>query len=311
MSKEQVIHELHRNVRKTFPRRKTIVYGLHDTLQIDLADMQLYAKENKNFRYILVAIDIFSKFVYTFPLKNKTSVEVANAMQKILLLSSSIPRNIQSDAGKEFLNSQFKNLMNKYNINHYTTYSKTKSAICERVIRTIKAKIYKRFHLRGKYVWYDILNDVVNEYNNTKHRTIKMKPSDVSEKNEKHLLDTVYKYTSYLSTNKFKIDDRVRISKYKSVFDKGYLPNWTTEIFIIYKIQYTQPKTYLLRDYQNNEIAGAFYGHELQKVQYPNLYLIEKILKTDGNRVFVKWLGFDSSHNSWINKNKFLQEEGK
>lgn len=301
MSKLQIIDELHRIARKKYSRRKTLMRGINETLQIDLAEMSQHFKENKNFKYILVAIDIFSKFVWTKPLKSKTATEVTNAMHSIL---SNIPpvKNIQSDAGKEFFNSHFRDLMNKYGINHYTTYSKTKCSICERVIRTLKTKIYKRFHIRGEYKWFDILDDIVHEYNNTKHRTIKMKPSEVTKKNEAQLLNTVYKYTHIMTDKKFKLGDHVRISKYKKVFDKGYLPNWTTEIFTIYKINETNPVTYLLKDYNNVEIAGAFYEPELQKVRHPDVYLVEKILKSSGNKVYVKWLGFDSTHNSWVNK---------
>lgn len=306
MSKSQIIDELHRNARKKYSRRKTIMRGIYETLQIDLAEMGAHAQENKNFKYILVVIDIFSKFVWTAALKNKTSIDVTKAMHDILVKIPPV-KNIQSDAGKEFLNSNFQNLMKKFNVNHYTTFSKTKSSICERVIRTLKSKIYKRFHMRGEYKWIDILDDVVNEYNNSKHRTIKMKPREVNKSNEKHLLNTVYQYSSLLSPNKFYLGDHVRISKYKKMFDKGYLPNWTAEIFTIYKLQDTQPITYLLRDYQGNQIAGAFYEPELQKVQHPDVYLFEKILKTKGNKILVKWLGFDSTHNSWIEKNNISQ----
>lgn len=302
MSKSLIIDELHRNARKNYSRRKTQMRGIYDTLQIDLAEMGMHAKENRNYRYILVAIDIFSKFIWAAAIKSKTATEVTQAMSKILSKLPSI-KNIQSDAGTEFFNSHFKNLMQRMKINHYTSFSKTKASICERAIRTLKTKIYKRFHLRGNYKWFDVLSDIVNEYNNSKHRTIRMKPNEVNKENEKHLLRGVYKHTSLLTTNKFKMGDHVRISKYKSVFAKGYLPNWTTEIFTIRKIQDTQPFTYLLRDYQGNDVVGAFYDVELQKVQSPNIYLIEKVLRTKGDKIFVKWLGFDASHNSWVNKN--------
>lgn len=153
-----------------------------------------------------------------------------------------------------------------------------------------------------------------------------MKPNDVNSKNEQHLLDTVYNYhrlTSTKSTSSssaiidsaggkqqkklrrrnaiFKINDYVRLSKHKSVFEKGYTPNWTTEIFRVRKIQYhTDPITYLLSDYENRNVEGSVYAEEIQLVKYPNVYLIEKILRRNKKQVYVKWLGFGPEHNSWI-----------
>ncbi|XP_043464116.1 uncharacterized protein LOC122499702 [Leptopilina heterotoma] len=101
---------------------------------------------------------------------------------------------------------------------------------------------------------------------------------------------------------KYKIGDKVRVSKYKNVFEKGYTPNWTTEIFTVDQVVSTQPVTYKLKDYQDQPISGGFYEEELLKVKYSDIYLVEKILKTRGNKVLVKWLGFDNSHNTWEDK---------
>ena len=100
--------------------------------------------------------------------------------------------------------------------------------------------------------------------------------------------------------------DYMRISKYKHVFEKGYTPNWTTEIFKVKEVKNTYPTTYILEDYQGNPIKGGFYDEELSKTQFPNTYLVEKIIKTKGDRVYVKWLGFSNQHNSWINKSELL-----
>lgn len=297
--KSQVVEELHRNARKNFPRRKTIMYGIADTFQIDLVEMIPLAAYNKNYKYILTVIDIFSKFVWAIPLKNKTAKEVTSAMNK-LFQSGHIPKNIHSDEGKEFYNSEFKQLLKRHNINLFSTFSTKKAAIVERLNRTLKTKMWKYFSLHSTNKWIDILQSLIDDYNNTKHSTIKMKPKDVKKRHEKKLLNTVYKYVDYLKPAKFKVHDSVRISKYKHIFEKGYTPNYSTEIFKIAKIQQTQPITYLLNDYQNNVIKGAFYEFELQKVKYPDIYLVEKIIRRRGNKILVKWLGFDSSHNSWI-----------
>lgn len=301
MSKIQVVNELHRSARKNFERRKTLMIGIGDTYQIDLMDLNQHAKENKNYKYILTVVDIFSKYAWAIALKTKTGKEVTDAMKSILI-GGNVPKNIHSDQGTEFYNSQFQKLMQEYHINHYSTFSVKKAAMCERLIRTLKQKLWKQMHFRGSYNWIDLIDGVVQDYNNTKHHTIKMKPKDVRKKHEKPLLKTVYKYKNKMKPLKFQTGQFVRISKYKSAFDKSYTPNWSAEVFKIRKVQRTQPVTYLLKDYQQNEIKGAFYTEELQKVFFPDVYLIEKIIKERGNKYYVKWLGFDSSHNSWVNK---------
>lgn len=308
--KFQVVKELHRPVRRNFKRRPTQMRGIFDTFQIDLVEMIPYAAQNSNHKYILTIIDIFSKYAWAFPLKNKSSARIVTEMKK-LLESGHIPHNIHSDFGTEFYNRSFRNLMNEYKINHFSTFTIKKAAIVERFNRTLKNKMWQTFHMQSSHKWINILPALLHEYNHTKHRTTKMKPIDVinSKENEQLLLRTVYKNTIIFDENqpKFKIADKVRISKYKGVFEKGYMPGWTTEIFQISSIQHTEPTTYVLKDLQNNVIRGAFYAEEIQRVAHPNVYLVEKIIRRRGNHHFyVKWLGFDSTHNSWVHRDDLL-----
>lgn len=140
-----------------------------------------------------------------------------------------------------------------------------------------------------------------------------MTPNEVNSENEQHLRDTVYNYKRIISPStlrrsaKFKVGDHVRLSKYRLLFDKGYTPNWTTEIFKIRKVLYhTDPITYLLSDYQENEIKGSVYAEELQTVKHPNIYLIEKTIRKRNGKAYVKWLGLGPEHNSWINESDVL-----
>lgn len=187
--------------------------------------------------------------------------------------------------------------MKNYKINHYSTYSSKKAAIVERVIRTIKNKLFKKFSLIGKYKWIHILDEIINNYNNTIHSTIKMKPASVTQKTKLDAFNNIKIFTKY---SKFKVGDIVRISKHRSIFDKGYFPNWSTELFKIKKIQFTTPITYLLEDMKQNAIKGGFYLHEITSVKYPDIYLVEKILRRKGNKVYVKWLNL--KENSWVDK---------
>lgn len=308
MSKVAVVNELHRPARRNYPRRKVIIKGLDDLWQADLAEFTTYSRENKGNKYILMVIDCFSKFVWAVGVKNKSAGDVAKAMNKILQQGSSSssrkPKNLQTDAGKEFYNSEFKKLMQKHDINHYSTYSTKKASIVERVIRTIKEKLYKRFSLRGNYKWIDILPTIIDEYNNTKHRTIRKKPSDVTRDNEKQLLNSAYNNIKIQGVGRLKVGDIVRISKHKSVFDKGYTPNWSTELFKIIKTNLTNPATYMLEDMQGKPILGSFYEPELQKTKHSDVYLIEKVLRRKGDKIYVKWLGLNDS--SWINKSDIV-----
>ena len=143
----------------------------------------------------------------------------------------------------------------------YSTYNEGKSVVSERFIRTLKNKLYKHMTATGKNVYYDVLDDAVNKYNNTKHSTIKMKPIDVGD-NKRVYIDEHNEKDS-----RFKVGDRVRISKFKNIFAKRYTPNWSNEIFIVNKINDTVSYTYNLKDLNDEEIRGSFYDRELQKTK--------------------------------------------
>ncbi|XP_029666089.1 uncharacterized protein LOC115237291 [Formica exsecta] len=128
-----------------------------------------------------------------------------------------------------------------------------------------------------------------------------MRSVDVTPAIAERLLATVYSPIKIAGPAKFKVGDPVRVSKYKTIFEKSYTSNWTTEMFKIVKAQRTNPVIYLLEDYRGKSIAGAFYEYELRRATYPDVYLVEKVLRRRGDED-VKWLGFDGSHNSWIHK---------
>lgn len=306
MSKRDLVNELHREARRNFVRRSTHMVGINDTLQADLVEMIPYASKNKKMKYILTVINIFSKKAYARALKTKSAEEVTKAMKSVLDSLNHPIKNLHVDMGKEFYNKKMKLLLNERKINLYSTFSTMKAAIVERFNRTLKNKMWKEFSFTGSYKWINMLQSLISDYNNTKHRTINMRPNEVNEKNEKRLLATVYRKITTKLKNKFKIGDMVRISKYKHVFEKGYTPNWTTEIFKIHRIQLTNPITYSLIDLNGHKINGSVYTQELQLVKHPSLYLVEKIIRKKGRKVFVKWLGFDNTYNSWVDEDDVL-----
>lgn len=173
MSKQQIVREIHNYARKNFPRRKYVMYGILDTLQADLIEMQPYKDENDGHRYILIAIDVFSKMAYAEPLMDKTGTSTTLAMKRIIQRAHRQNpdhdiKNLQTDDGKEFFNSTMKKLLDKCGINHYSTFSNLKASIVERLIRTIKRKLYMEFRMQDSNKWIDILPEVIDEYNNTR-----------------------------------------------------------------------------------------------------------------------------------------------
>lgn len=169
MTKQQIVDEIHRYARKNFERRKYSMRGIADTLQADLIDMQAFKQKNRGYRYILIVIDVFSKKAYAEPLKDKTAKSVTEAMEIIFNRVGQHIQNLHTDDGKEFFNGLMKQLLARYgNINHYSTYSVKKASIVERLIRTIKQKLYMQFTLIGSNIWYNILEKTIDNYNNTR-----------------------------------------------------------------------------------------------------------------------------------------------
>ena len=303
--KEKVVKELHKPARKNYARRKVIVRDIDETWQADLVDLKMYSKTNRGYTFLLTVIDVVSKYAWALPLKRKTAVDLKNAFNKIFK-EGRIPQNLQVDQGTEFYNNDVKSLLISNKIHMYSSYSNLKASIIERFNRTLKTEMWKKFTLNGNHKWIDLLKTLILQYNNRKHRTIGMKPVDVNYENLKTVLNRIRSQKYYKNIKekpKFKVNDVVRISKSKHIFDKGYTPNWSTEIFTIIRVFPSEPYTYYLKDYKNEEIAGAFYEEELQKCRYADVYLIEKIIKKRGDKLFIKWLGFDESHNQWISKN--------
>ena len=280
-----------------------------DTLkqwQMDLADMQSMQKFNDGYRYLLVCIDVFSKYAWVIPLKNKTGPSLVEAFKRILA-SGRKPEKVMTDQGTEFFNRHFKALMKEEKVELYNTYNETKASIIERLIRTLKTKMWRYFTAKKTMRYIDVLPELVYSYNHSVHRSIKSRPVDVTVENETKIWHTLYDDHDVVKDvkYKFKIGDQVRISKVKRTFEKVYLPNFTKEIFTISKQVPRDPPVYKLKDYDGEELKGTFYDKELQKViKQDDLYEVEKILKKrgKGNNVqyLVKWLGYPSKFNSWV-----------
>lgn len=276
MSKENskiiLANELHKPVRKRFVKRRIITKGIDDLWAIDLMDMIQFSESNKGFKYIFVVIDTFSKKLWLEPMKTKGGVETSVVFKKIIdrvfSENRSCPNFIHADKGREFLNKNFSIILKEYNIKMYHTENLEKSSIAERVIRTIKQQLKLLFEINSNKKWFDILPSVEYQYNNHYHRMIKMKPSEVCKDNESIVFKNLFPNNEKPQKIKFKIGDKVRITKYRSTFMNKFSNNWTREIFVISEIVFTQPVTYKIQALNGEEIIGSFYNEELQKTVF-------------------------------------------
>ena len=287
--------ELHKSVRRNFKRRRVLVSGIDKIWAADLADMQAFSKFNRGIKYLLAVIDVFSKYGWLIPLKDKTGKSVAEALKTIS--KERKPEKMWVDKGKEFYNKDVKEL-----VELYSTENEEKSSVVERWIRTMKEKMWKYFTTNSTNVYINVLPDLVREYNNTRHSSIKMTPVEASEKkNEFKVWKTLYpNRLDILDINpKFSVGDKERISKKKELFEKGYTTRWTEEIFTITKIKRTSPITYKIADLNGEEIDGTFYEPELQKTSQ-QLFRIEKVIEKGKNKSLVKWKGYSNDFNSWV-----------
>ena len=301
---QDLSNELNKPVINKFERKKIIVNHIDEIHSCDLVDMQKYSRVNKGYKYIFTNIDIFSKYSWSFPLKTKTIKEIKSCFEKIF--NERKPKYIWSDQESSFFSKEMLQFFKDNNVKIYYTHSDLKAVIIERFNRSLRELMMKEFVKNNNTVWYNILPDLINTYNNRYHQTIKMKPKNVNKLNEKHIKNTVYNYNITNKKPKFKINDLVRISlKQRALFDKptGNI-KWSEQLYKIYKINKSNVITYQLKDMNDEIIKGQFYEKELQLTKNTTgEYIIEKILKTNKDKIYVKWRGYDSSFNSWINKN--------
>ena len=306
--KGQETYTLHRQVRRKFPRNKVVVGGIDEQWDADLMDMVSLSSHNGGVRYVLVAIDIFSRYTWLRPLKSKHGKEVVDAFASIFAKGRK-PSILRTDKGTEFTGHVTKQYLKEQGVTHFVTQNEVKANYAERVIKTIKGRIFKYFTKKQTYKYIDHLQDFVTSYNNTYHRSIKMKPVDVTKENEAALWEQQYAdpYKKKKKQVKFKfaVGDLVRISYLRHTFMREYEQKWSEEIFKVAK-RYARDglPIYKLKEYDNDPIEGTFYQQELQLVNEPEVYRIEKIVKTrkvkGKKQHLVRWVGWSPKYDSWI-----------
>ena len=276
----QPIYSLFKPYKKSKKNTKyipTIAYGINYCHQGDLIDISRLAKWNKNVRYLFTLIDIFSKKAFVFPLKNKFGKSVMNALHNVYKDKRNIPRNFQSDAGKEFKNQYVQDFLKSKKIKFWVSSSPYKAAICERFNRTLQTKLYKIMENNKTKTYLPFLQNVVTTYNNTIHQAHGMKPNSVSIKNFHDVFSNLYD-NRVREPNQFKVDfkvgDNCRLVNNPKLFRKGFFPSFSDDIYCIFSVDLeTKPITYTLISDEGHILPGKFYANELSKYRDKYIYL--------------------------------------
>jgi hypothetical protein len=307
---KQLAYSLHKPVRHKFERNKTYAAHIDQQWQADLADMQTLASENDGYRYILTCIDIISRYAWAVPVRSKLKKDMLTALKRLVRIANPrLPQRLQTDKGKEFFNAELSNFLRAKGIHHFASNSDQKAAVVERFNRTLKNRIWTYFTANNTKRYVDVLGDITHSYNNTVHRSIGMRPADVDgeEAARKAWTRLFYRDSCKIATTHnaqaINTGQRARITRWKGNFEKGYLPNWSREHFIVQQRAAHPRAVYKITDSSGEPIEGAFYGAELQAIDR-NTLEVERVIRVRNRgarkEVFVKWCGWPEKFNRWI-----------
>ena len=336
VSRKQVKHFLQSQIdyvvqkenRRKFKRRRVVSPYVGYMCDTDTANFVRYAKENKGFKHFVVVIGVMSKKAYTRPLKSLKAEEMAKALKSIFEESPVKFERMRSDGGSEYKGKPIKQLMSSLGIKHFiTNNTETKANVAERVLKTLKSKLFRIMTDKNTHKWIDYLDSVTKSYMSTFHRSIQTSPSQITEKDSNRLWKLQYENVKarrnarkHIPRNKnpfkLKLGDHVLLSSLKQSFEKNFDESWSREDFIVSDrfISESIP-LYKLKDRHGEIISGTFQEEELQKVFLTpqTVYRIEKIVSEKGKgknkQYLVKWLGYDKKFNSYIRASELINFE--
>ena len=315
---DQDAYSVLRPTRYKFKRQRVVTAGIDDLWDVDLADVSNLAPHNNNLKYWLVVIDVFSRKLWVVPVVSKHHTHMVQAFKTLFLTTNRRPKHLRTDKGTEFTNRGVKKLMKDENIDAYTTKNETKANYAERVIRTLKGLVYRYFHHRQTYTYTNILQQLVDNYNQRPHRSLNgLSPDEITNSNEAQVWKRMYVDTSQLGLKlkrfAFSVGDQVRISYLKYTFQRDYQQKWTEEVFrVTHRLRQQGINLYQLKDLLDESIDGYFYEVELQRVtkDAESAFRIEKVLKRRRRQgqqeLYVKWLGWPVKFNSWVKETDIL-----
>ncbi len=325
-------YSIHRGARRRFERDRVITSGMNIQADADLADTKRLAEFNSNTNFILVVIDVFSRYAWVRPLKDKSGKEMARVVNELFHDMEKTPYLLRTDNGMEFKNKLVQKVYGKYDVVHFTTRNEEiKANYAERFIRSLRKMMARYLERKRTRRYLDALQDLVYNYNHRPHRSLKgMTPAEVDKSNEAELWLTLYDDDHDRKTTKktdgrhtprpykFKIGDQVRVVIAKTTFRKEYENTWSREVFTVVRRQRRNGvlPLYSLEDLAGEQITGTFYTRELQRVPRKSLerdlWRVESVLKTKRvktrgkkgkttKQVYVKWEGYPKKFNSWVN----------
>ena len=328
-------YSLQKRVQRKFKRSPVLVEGIDAQWDGDLMDVRNISKYNQNYQYILVLQDVFSRFISTAPLKNKTASEIISGLKSILKQGRQ-PELLRTDRGKEFKNRFLTVFLKERGIHQIFSENETKSNFAERSIQNLQNRLTRMFMYNQSYEYFKQLSDITKAINNTPSRPLgNMAPSEVNKSNEDEVRLREYLVRTKTKINKgsesvkklrqkkvkkskrspyqFKLNDKVRITQEKTKFMREYSQKWTGEIFIVTRrfMRHGVP-VYKLKDFANTALTGSYYSQELQGVDTHDIWKVSKILKKRKNpsgetELLVSWHQWPSKFDSWI-KESDLQE---
>ena len=320
---QQNTHAIHSTPKSKFHTEAIIMDYMDMQWDADILQLSDLSKYNNGYKYLLVCIDLFSRYLWVKVMKTKTAAETAKSCKEIFEEGRHC-ETMRTDQGREFLGAPFQDLLKDYGVTHMLAYGVHKASYAERVNRTIEDRLYKYFYEKQTFNFIDVIDDIVYSYNHTVHSSIDMAPADVNEKNSQILFEQVYipilnKRAMHRTHFSFEIGDLVRLSRLGTPFKRGYQEQWTEEIFRIWNRIPSHPPRYRVKDLTDEIVKGSFYEQELQKVNVADPdkieYKIEKVLssKTVNREKFslVKWYGYSDKFNTYIPTSQIKIYKGK
>ena len=227
-----------------------------------------YVRANGGVKYILVFIDVFTKMCFVEPMKDKYGITTLIAMEKIFNRLPDVPKQMITDDGTEFYNFHLEKFFEKNDVNHYSIRGRHKACVAERMIRTLKSRLERYFFENKTKRYIDVLQQMVDNYNSTPHRSIGMAPKDVNLSNRNQVFKKLYKQDVTRSIPRLAVGDKVRIVKEKALFEKGYTRNWSLDLYTIVSAKSRGGVDYYkVEDESGNILPRQRYYHELNLVE--------------------------------------------
>ncbi|KAL3112524.1 hypothetical protein niasHT_018730 [Heterodera trifolii] len=280
-------------------------------LQADLADFQALSRKNSGYRYLLLAVDVLSRRMFSSPVKSKRPADVKRAFEEVFGQMPKLPETMYTDRGLEFVAKPMKEFFAENGIKKYETSSMKKAAVAERAIRTLKTRLYKYFSAKNTSAWVDVLPKFLSAINNSVCRATGHRPNEITDANAREVWKRVYGEGLVPADKrpKIKAGETVRIPEPKHIFEKGYIPNYSDHVYTVDEAWSTNPQHYLLKDYYGTKLKRKFYLPELTKVQIDEntMYRIEKKYKErmrdEKKEILVKFIGFPEKY--WVTHEDF------